>query len=33
MLLNTCGVEEQPGHPFIVPAIEDVTEKNREAVA
>jgi two-component system, chemotaxis family, CheB/CheR fusion protein len=33
MLLNARRVEMQPGHPFILLAIEDVTEKNREGAA
>src|SRR5580658_8736245 len=33
MLLNARRVELQPGHPFILLAIEDVTEKRREGVA
>jgi two-component system, chemotaxis family, CheB/CheR fusion protein len=33
MLLNARRVELQPGHPFILLAIEDVTEKNREGAA
>jgi PAS domain-containing protein len=33
MLLNARRVEMQPGHAFILLAIEDVTEKNREGVA
>ncbi len=33
MLLNARRVELQPGHPFILLAIEDVTQKSREGVA
>ncbi len=33
MVLNARRVELHPGHPFILLAIEDVTEKNREGVA
>ena len=33
MLLNARRVELQPGHPFILLAIEDVTEKSREGAA
>jgi two-component system, chemotaxis family, CheB/CheR fusion protein len=33
MLLNARRVELQPGHPFILLAIEDVTEKRREGAA
>jgi two-component system CheB/CheR fusion protein len=33
MLLNARRVEMQPGHPFILLAIEDVTEKSREGAA
>jgi len=33
MLLNARSVELQPGHPFILLAIEDVTEKNHQGVA
>jgi two-component system, chemotaxis family, CheB/CheR fusion protein len=33
MLLNARRVELQPGHPFILLAIEDVTRKNREGAA
>ena len=33
MLLNARRVELQPGHPFILLAIEDVTEKIREGAA
>jgi two-component system CheB/CheR fusion protein len=33
MLLNARRVEMQPGHPFILLAIEDVTEKNHEGAA
>jgi len=33
MLLNARRVELQPGHPFILLAIEDVTRKSREGVA
>jgi two-component system CheB/CheR fusion protein len=33
MQLNARRVELQPGHAFILLAIEDVTEKNREGVA
>jgi two-component system CheB/CheR fusion protein len=33
MLLNARRVELQPGHPFILLAIEDVTQKRREGAA
>jgi two-component system CheB/CheR fusion protein len=33
MVLNARRVEMQPGHPFILLAIEDVTEKSREGAA
>jgi two-component system, chemotaxis family, CheB/CheR fusion protein len=33
MQLNARRVEMQPGHPFILLAIEDVTEKSREGAA
>ncbi|MGA7221022.1 MAG: chemotaxis protein CheB [Candidatus Sulfotelmatobacter sp.] len=33
MVLNARRVELHPGHPFILLAIEDVTEKNRDGVA
>ena len=33
MLLNARRVELQPGHPFILLAIEDVTQKSREGAA
>jgi len=33
MRLNARRVEMQPGHPFILLAIEDVTEKNKEGAA
>jgi len=33
MLLNARQVELQPGHPFIMLAIEDVTQKRREGAA
>jgi hypothetical protein len=33
MQLNARRVELQPGHPFILLAIEDVTEKNGEGAA
>lgn len=33
MLLNARSVELQAGHPFILLAIEDVTEKNHQGVA
>jgi hypothetical protein len=33
MLLNARRVELQPGHAFILLAIEDVTAKNREGAA
>jgi two-component system, chemotaxis family, CheB/CheR fusion protein len=33
MLLNARRVEMQPGHPFILLAIEDVTQKSREGAA
>jgi two-component system, chemotaxis family, CheB/CheR fusion protein len=33
MLLNARRVELQPGHPFILLVIEDVTQKSREGVA
>jgi two-component system CheB/CheR fusion protein len=33
MLLNARRVEMQPGHPFILLAIEDVTEKGRRGAA
>jgi two-component system, chemotaxis family, CheB/CheR fusion protein len=33
MLLNARRVELQPGHPFILLAIEDVTRKSREGAA
>ncbi len=33
MLLNARRVEMQPGHPFILLAIEDVTEKRNEGAA
>ena len=33
MLLNARRVELQPGHAFILLAIEDVTEKSREGAA
>jgi hypothetical protein len=33
MLLNARRVELQPGHPFILLAIEDVTRKRREGAA
>jgi hypothetical protein len=33
MLLNARRVELQPGHPVILLAIEDVTQKSREGAA
>jgi hypothetical protein len=33
MLLNARRVEMQPGHPFILLAIEDVTDKRNEGAA
>lgn len=33
MVLNARRVEMQPGHPFVLLAIEDVTEKRREGAA
>ena len=33
MLLNARRVELKPGHPFILLAIEDVTQKSREGAA
>jgi hypothetical protein len=33
MLLNARRVELQPGHPFILLVIEDVTVKSREGAA
>jgi two-component system CheB/CheR fusion protein len=33
MVLNARRVEMQPGHPFMLLAIEDVTEKSREGAA
>jgi two-component system CheB/CheR fusion protein len=33
MVLNARSVELQPGHPFILLAIQDVTEKSRQGVA